>query len=108
LSEAPVVCLRLMLARKIFSVEEIGLDLIFSYRIAFHIGNTVYKRKGNTGTIVSKSINTIFHLGQKYLYEGQFYITEEALRFMPEGLKKTFTRVGNYEGHDILRMKLPI
>jgi hypothetical protein len=108
LCEAPVVCLRLMLARKIFSVEETGLDLILSYRIAFHIGNTVYKRKGNTGTIVSKSINTIFHLGQKYLHEGQFYITEEAFRFIPEGLKKTFTRVGNYEGHDILRMKLPL
>ena len=108
MSEAPVVCLRLMLARKIFSVEETGLDMIFSYRIAFHIGNTVYKRKGNTGTIVSKSINTIFHLGQKYLHEGQFYITEEAFRFTPEGLKKTFSRVGNYEGHDILRMKLPL
>ena len=107
-SEAPAICLRLILDRRIFSVEESGLDMIFSYRIAFHIGNTVYKRKGDTGTIVSKSINTIFHLGQKYLHEGQFYITEDALKFTPEGLKSSFIQVGNYEGHDILRMKLPI
>jgi len=107
-SEAPVICLRLMLARKIFSVEETGLDMIFSYRIAFHIGNTVYKRKGDTGTIVSKSINTIFHLGQKYLHEGQFYITEEALKLSSEGIKGSFVQVGNYEGLDILRMRLSL
>jgi len=106
--DAPVVCFRLMLSRMIFSVEDTGLDRIFSYRIAFHIGNTVFKRKGETGTIVSTSINTIFHLGQKYLHPGQFYITEDALRFTPEGLKKSFLPVGNYEGHDILRMKLPL
>jgi hypothetical protein len=107
-SEAPIICFKLMLAKKIFSVEETGLDMIFSYRIAFHIGNTVYKRKGDTGTIVSKSINTIFHLGQKYLHEGQFYITEEALKLSPEGMRGAFVQVGNYEGHDILRMKLPL
>ena len=107
-SEAPVVCLRLMLARKIFSVEETGLDTILSFRIAFHIGNTVYKRKGDTGTIVSKSINAIFHLGQKYLHEGEFYITEEALNLSHEGIRGSFARVGNYEGYDIYSMKLPL
>lgn len=107
-SEAPVVCLKLMLDRKIFSVEETKLDTILSYRIAFHIGNTVYKRKGDTGTIVSKSINAIFHLGQKYLHEGQFYITEEALNLSHEGIRDSFTPVGNYEGYDIYRMKLPL
>jgi hypothetical protein len=107
-SKAPVVCLKLMLARKIFSVEETGLDTMLSYRVAFHIGNTVYKRKGDTGTIVSKSINTIFHLGQKYLHEGQFYITEEALNLSHEGIRSSFVPVGNYEGHDIYRMKLPL
>jgi len=107
-TEAPVICLRLMLSRKIFSVEETGLDTILSYRIAFHIGNTVYKRKGDTGTIVSKSINTIFHLGQKYLHEGQFYITEEALNLSHDGIRDSFVQVGNYEGYDIYRMKLPL
>ena len=107
-TEAPVTCLWLMLSRKIFSVEETGLDTILSYRIAFHVGNTVYKRKGDTGTIVSKSINTIFHLGQKYLHEGQFYITEEALNLSHEGIRGSFVRVGNYEGYDIFRMKLPL
>jgi hypothetical protein len=107
-SEVPVVCLKLMLSRKIFSVEETGLDTILSYRIAFHIGNTVYKRKGDTGTIVSKSINAIFHLGQKYLHEGQFYMTEEALKLSHEGIRDSFLPVGNYEGYDIYRMKLPL
>jgi hypothetical protein len=106
--DASVICLRLMLSKRLFSVEESRIDRIFSYRIAFHLGNTVFKNKGETGTIVSKSINTIFHLGQKYLRPGQFYISEDALRFAPEKLRKLFVPVGNYEGHDVLRMKLPL
>jgi hypothetical protein len=107
-SDVPVACLRLMLSKKIFSVEETSFDSLLSYRIAFHIGNTVYRKKGNTGTIVSTSINTIYHLGQKYLHPGQFYITEDALHFAPDGLKDCFVPVGNYEGHHIFRMKLPL
>jgi hypothetical protein len=105
--DGSVVCLRLMLSQRMFSVEESGLDRLFSYRIAFHLGNTVFRNKGETGTIVSKSINTIYHLGQKYVQPGQFYITEEALNFTPEKLRGHFIPVGNYEGHDIFRMKLP-
>jgi hypothetical protein len=105
--DATVIGLRLMLSRRLFSVEETCLDMIFSYKIALHVGNTVYKKKGTTGTIVSTSINTIFHLGQKYLHPGQFYVTREAFAFSPAGLKDSFVQVGNYEGHDIFRMKLP-
>jgi hypothetical protein len=106
--DAPVICLRLMLSKRMFSVEESMIDRMFSYRIAFHLGNTVFKNKGETGTIISTSINTIYHLGQKYLPPGQLYISEDALHFAPEKLRQFFVPVGNYEGHNVLRMKLPL
>jgi hypothetical protein len=55
---------RLMINRKLMSAELVHLDINLSYRIAMHIGNTVYRAKGETGTIVADSLNSVFHLGQ--------------------------------------------
>jgi len=105
---AVLACMRLVLSRKIFSVEELNFKKIVSYRIALHIGNTVYRKRGDTGTIISSSINTIFHLGKRYVKPGNFYITSDVYRHLPQKVKKTFRAAGSFEGHEIVKMRLPV
>ncbi len=98
---------RFIMARKIISIEEYDSKALLSYRIALHIGNTIYKSRGETGTIISDSINSVFHLGQKFTEPGNFYLTKELFPFIPRGLKKWFIPIGVYEGREIMRMILP-
>ena len=96
---------RIMIDRKLMSAIVVQLDINLSYRIAIHIGNTEYKTKGDTGTIISDSINSVFHLGQKYAEPGCFYMTEDAFILTPAGLMNMFVPAGKYEGRNILRMR---
>ena len=106
---AILTAFRLMLARKTtIRAEYPQLSLLPTYRIALHLGNTVYKSRGETGTIVSDSINSIFHLGQRYTEPGNLYLTKEVLEFAPSGLEKMFLPAGTYEDREILRMRLPV
>jgi hypothetical protein len=105
--EPIITCFRLMLSRTIFSVEELGYNKLYSYRIALHIGNTVYKSKGRTGTIVSSSINEIFHMGKKYVLPGNFFLTNEVYKYVPERMKRCFVPAGSFEEWDVTKMKLP-
>jgi len=97
--------IKLMMYRGIFSVEDFDYDMIFSFRIALHIGNTVYEIRGDTGELVSDSINSIFHLGQKYAKPGNLYLTENMMEHVPHGLEKSFLDDGIYEGREIFRMR---
>lgn len=103
--DALVAGFRMMLNRKIYSIEQSIFNTLLSFRIAVHIGNTVYKKRGDTGTIVSDSINSIFHLGQKFAEPGNLYLTEHAHRYSPEGLKSHMKTIGQFEGREIFRMK---
>jgi len=106
--DAVLTCFKMMLGRKLFSIEESGFNAWVSYRIVLHIGNTIYRSKGETGTLVSDSLNSIFHLGQKYARPGQFYLTDEVFGFVPAPLRDFFVPAGKFEGRDILRMRLPL
>lgn len=106
--DAALACFKMMLARKVFSIEESGFNAWVSYRIALHIGNTIYRSMGETGTIVSDSLNSIFHLGQKFARPGHFYLTDEVFGFVPAPLRDFFVPAGKFEGRDILRMRLPL
>jgi hypothetical protein len=100
-----LTCFRLMLDRNIISAEDIGFNIPLSYRISLHIGNTVYKKRGDTGQIVSDTINSVFHLGQKYTEPGGFYVTQEVFPFIPKGLDDYFIPAGVFEGREIRRMR---
>ena len=102
---AILTCFRMMLDRNIISAEDISFNALISYRIALHIGNTVYRKRGDTGGIISDSINSIFHLGQKYAESGNFYITQDAFSFIPKGLSDYFVPAGIYEGRRIMQMR---
>ncbi len=96
---------RLMLNRKIISYEDFDAEILLSYRIAVHIGDTVYHSRGETGEIVSDSINSIFHLGQKFADPGGMYLTEDARGYIPQGLERSFLPAGKYEGREIFRLR---
>jgi hypothetical protein len=104
---AVVPCLRLMLAKRIFSADLPFLGTALSYRIALHIGSTVYRRKGDTGEIVSDALNSVFHLGRKFLEPGNFTITQSVYACIPDCLKDCFIEAGTFEGSAVMRMRLP-
>jgi len=94
----------MMLNRRIMSFENFDYDMLFSYRIAIHIGDTVYQTRGDTGKIVSDSVNSIHHLKQNFAEAGRMYLTEDAYRFIPKGFEAYFIKAGAYEGREIYRM----
>lgn len=94
----------MMLNRRIMSFENFDYDMLFSYRIAIHIGSTVYQSRGDTGRIVSDSVNSIHHLKQNFAGAGKMYLTEEAYKFIPRGFENYFVKAGTYEGREIYRM----
>ncbi len=100
-----MTCFRMMLNRTIVSAEEFEFDTLLSYRIALHIGNTVYRPRGKTGTIISDSVNFIFHLGHQFAEPGGLYLSENVHPFVPDGLEDHFIDCGPFEGKQIFRMK---
>ncbi len=103
--DAVLASFKLMLNRYLINMIDLTMDYFYSYHIVLHIGNTVYRERGETGTIVSDSINSIFHLGQKYAEDGNFYLTDEMEPYIPAGLCDYFVYSGEFEGRKLLRMK---
>ncbi len=97
--------IRLILNRLIISLEHTVFNQIIRYRIAMHIGNTIYQPRGKTGTIISDCINSLFHLGQKYTCEDGLFITEDVYSFLNEKTKKLFAKVKPFEGRQIYTFK---
>lgn len=94
----------LMLNRRIISFEDFEYDMLLSFRIAIHIGDTTYRGRGETGKIVSDSINSIHHLKQNFAEPGHMYLTEDAYRYTPAAYKQFFISAGTYEGREIYRL----
>jgi hypothetical protein len=97
---------KLMLNRNIITLEN-GFRNELSYRFSLHLGNTVYLEPGKTGTIVSETVNAIFHLGNKYTKPKSIYMTEEVETIVPERAKPLITKAGEFEGREIFSMILP-
>ncbi|MCD6121000.1 MAG: hypothetical protein J7K04_04115 [Spirochaetales bacterium] len=95
---------RLYLFKNIFDVEESLFPNFISFRTAIHFGSMTYKRN-ETGHIISDTINSIFHLGKRFVKAGDFCVTEDAFRYSPEALKDYFKKTGEYEGRLIYTLK---
>ncbi|MBI9102182.1 MAG: hypothetical protein JEY99_07195 [Spirochaetales bacterium] len=96
---------KLMVNRAMASCEKFHFKTSISYRIGLHIGETVYQEKGNTGTIISDTVNFIFHLGQKFARPGNLYITKPVYELTYKGLKDLFLEDSDFEGRKIYRMR---
>ncbi len=109
-SATPIIieCIKLVMNRIIFSAEEYTYSSILSYKMALDIGNTKYLTAGNTGNIISDSVNFIFHLGKQYACTGNFYLTGRVFEDIPPGLQDIFIPLKRFEERTIYRMKRPV
>jgi len=98
---------RFVLFKHLYDIEESLFPNLLSFRIIFHLGETVYVENG-TGHIISDTLNSIFHLGQQFAKAGNFYITEEVLRRAHPAFRDSFLDVGVFEGRKIYRLRLPV
>lgn len=104
-SQMVLTAAKLMLHRTIASCEDFQFKTAISYRLALHIGSTIYKNRGKTGTIVAEAVNFTFHLGNKFARPGNMYITKPVYELTHSGLKDLFVREEIFEGREIFRMK---
>ena len=103
-----IECIKLVMNRIIFSAEEYTYSAILSYRMSLDIGNTKYLTSGNTGNIISDSVNFIFHFGKQYASTGNFYLTGRVREDIPPGLMDKFSPSERFQNRTIYRMKLPV
>jgi hypothetical protein len=99
--EASVLAIRLLINRLILSIEGGPYHTLLNYKIAMHIGSTVYQERGNTGTIVADDINFIFHLGSKYAEPNRLYMTSQVRDTIHSDLQILFQPEGQFEGQSI-------
>jgi class 3 adenylate cyclase len=102
------VCMRLMLSRRLISIEQCASKVLLSYRIVLCTGSTVYHERGKTGRIISDSVNSLSHIGSKFAQPGNFYITDELLCKNPSALQECFEAAGEFQNTKLFRMKLPV
>jgi class 3 adenylate cyclase len=102
----PMCGLRILLSSVFYDYEESLLPGRLSFRMALSVGTTVYS-DGDTGTIVSDAVNSIFHLGRRFTGPGEFLITADAHELVPLPLRGYFQAAGSYEGRRIHRMLRP-
>lgn len=96
---------RMYMNRVIANVEHYQLKNPVSYRMALHVGNTLYQDSGETGDVVSADVNFIFHLGNKNTDAGEMTLTETALSFVPHGLQQYFCDLGSFESRRVYKMR---
>ena len=103
-----IECIKLIMNRIIISAEEYSYSTILTYRMAMDIGNTKYLTSGNTGNIISDSVNFIFHFGKQYAEPGNFYLTGRVKEDIPPGLLDKFHPGDSFHERNIYKMELPI
>ncbi|MBN1524697.1 MAG: adenylate/guanylate cyclase domain-containing protein [Spirochaetales bacterium] len=106
-TEVIVTCMRLMLSRRIISVDNSEQKLLLSYRIVLYPGSTVYRERGKTGRIISDAVNSLAHIGQKYAHPGNMYVSKNMYTHCRQSIQECFTESGNFEGTELYSMRLP-
>jgi hypothetical protein len=99
--------MRLMLSRRLVSMDQDIQKLLFSYRLVLIDGATVYRERGRTDTIISDAVNSLSHIGAKYSKPGNFYMAADIHAGLSPALKKCFIPAGAFEGIALVKMKLP-
>ena len=99
---------RLIINRVLISSEIYDYGTLMTYRISIDSGLTEYQPTGKTGTLISESINYIFHLGQRFTPKGNLIITQELMDIVPEGLKDFFIEEAEFQGRKVFRLLQPL
>lgn len=105
--DSVLTAVRFVLNRTIISIEEYHYNTLITYTMGFHIGNTIYKSRGDTGELVADTLNFLFHFGKQFAEPGHLYCTEPVMPFIRPGLKGLFKKAGPFEGVSMFSTVLP-
>lgn len=98
--------LSMILYKYLYDIEESRFPHFVSWRMAAHLGEVVWRERA-TGTLVSETLNSVFHLGQQFVPVGQFHVTEAVRELAGEPMCRFFVPAGQFEGRRIWRMRRP-
>ena len=91
--------LKILINNRLIGIEKLGLSFPVDFTFAMHYGKTDYCAPGKTGSIISESVNYIFHLGAKKAETGRLtissHVPDEAI---PAGIADIFNPIGEFEG----------
>ena len=76
-----------------------------TFRLALHLGSTVFRKRGETGSIVSDSINTLFHMACRKESRDELVISQEVRSLIPDSLYPYLEEGESFEGRLIYRLK---
>jgi hypothetical protein len=93
---------RLLLDRALIGYEVFKLEVPLTFRFAFHVGHTMWRKPGATGNIVAEDVNFAFHLGTKAAGDGYVLVSTDAKRAIPDCLEDLFSSAGDFEGRSLI------
>ncbi len=99
--------LSMILYKHLYDIEESRFPHFVSWRMAAHLGEVTWRERA-TGTLVSDTLNSVFHLGQQFTPAGSFFVSEDVRALAGEPLQAFFLPAGSYEGRRIWRMRRPL
>jgi len=99
--------LSMTLYKYLYDIEESRFPHFVSWRMAAHLGEVAWRRS-STGTLVSDTLNSVFHLGQQLVPAGSFLITDGVRELAATALRNFFVPAGQFEGRGIWRMRRPL
>jgi hypothetical protein len=99
--------LSMTLYKYLYDIEESRFPHFVSWRMAAHLGEVAWRERG-TGTLVSETLNSVFHLGQQYVPAGTFHLTDDVRELAGPPMRKFFVPAGQFEGRRIWRMRRPL
>ena len=98
--------LRMILNSRVISFEKFSLSVPVDFTFAMHYGKTSFQAPGKTGTVISESVNFIFHLGTKKAEPGRLSISDEVPEeLLGNGLKDLFIDDGDFQGARVKHSK---
>jgi hypothetical protein len=99
--------LSMTLYKYLYDIEESRFPHFVSWRIAAHLGEVAWRERA-TGTLVSETLNSIFHLGQQFVPPGSFHVTDDIHALAGGPMREFFVPAGQFEGRHIWRMRRPL
>ena len=99
--------LSMILYKHLYDIEESRFPHFVSWRMAAHLGEVAWRERA-TGTLVSDTLNSVFHLGQQFAPAGSFLVTDDIRALAGGSAAGVLPAGGKYEGRRIWRMRRPL
>ena len=104
-ADACLPAIRLMINRVLINTEQLCAYGEIGWRLALHVGRTVYRANGDTGSIVAADVNFLFHLGSRYLEAGTFSVTQPVHGLLPARIRPLLNHRGSFESVHVYQLR---